>query len=244
MKRKSLLLILSVLLSSCSNAAKKRIPLYHLSGINYRTESYHHLLFHLDGETLLSLKKKKASFFFAVYSKSCSESCSVFDYSLYQVASTNNTVVPYIEKERYDLLNPDFPYAKENAIFFYEKGNLLKQIDIDETKVSMEKVNQIIQKWTYDGMTYIANDFKTDENALLDSYTISMPDSSFTKKIERPALLLRNEETNNYGEIQKQKGIRSILFYQSADDFSEEFYQKNGLKKEELLESPSDYLLA
>lgn len=242
MAKKHLLMVLSVLLSSCQAQESRRIPLYHLSGINYRSDRYHHLLLHLNSDTLRSLKEKKASFFFAVYSRSCSESCSVFDYSLYQLASRNDAVVPYIEKESYDLLNPDFPLAKENAILFYEKGTLLKQVDIDESNVFMDKVGDIILENTYDEMTYIANDFSLDESASLDSYTIRMPDSSFSKQIEAPSLFLRHWDIEDYSKIQSRKGIRNILFYRSADDFPEEFYQKNSIKKEELETSSSYYV--
>lgn len=240
---------LPFLLFSCEKNKTNRIPIYHIDSINYKEERNYHLLYSMDNETLLSLKEKKASFFVCIYQRSCSSNCTIFDYSLYSKANEADFLIPYIDKENYDLLPKDtFPSVHENAILFFEKGTLIQQTEITEKNVSIEEVSKIIDAYTYDSGIKIVTPIEKEEDSSLDSFSFSVEKDekgksyhSYLKTMKKPVLFLNTEKTEDFSLIQEKTDYSSLYLYKGNDSLTSTFFEKTGIKKEEL-EQSSSYL--
>lgn len=249
MKKTDILLVLPFLLFSC-NKSENKIPIYHVRSINYKEEKNYHLLYEMDESLLLSLKQKEASFFVCIYQESCSSGCSVFDYSLYSKANEDDFLIPYIDKGKYDLLPKDqFPSVHENAILFFEKGNLCNQIEITEENVSIKAVSQIIDKYTYDTDVDIVSPIQKNRSSVLDSFSFTTEKNvsdtyyrSYLDSMKKPTLLVDTKKIEDYTKIQERKDYSSLYFYPGTDSLTETFFQKTSTEKEELENNPS-YLL-
>ena len=249
-KTEPILLLIPFLLACCNQQKVTQVPIYHVDGINYHDDRYHHLLYRLDQDVLLSLREKKASFFFAIYSASCNDSCSIFDYSLYGKANEDNFLIPYIDKGDYDsLVFSDFPSVRGNALLFFSKGSLFQRIDIGESNVSLDRVSKIIDTYTYDTKTYLVSPIQKNSSGL-DSFCFAKEEEdgsgnsiSYLETMEKPVLFVDFSRTEELTDIQSRKGLSSLYFYEDLSCLNERFYEKTGLKKEELVENPS-YLLS
>lgn len=248
-----LLLPLLFILPSCKEN-KMRIPLYHIEGINFKVDKkYYHLLYSMDKDALSILIDKQASFFLSIYSESCSDSCSMFDASLYAYANSNDAFIPYMNKSIYDTIkSSSLPSIKENAILFFEEGKLLKQVDITENNVSIEKVKETIDTYTYDTKLKIVTPFiKDTSDNLINCFKFSSYDLS-NKSIIFPeisssdkTLFLDIKRTLSIKDIQSSytdtSKINDIYLYEGINSLTSDFYTSLNIKKEEL-EKNSSYI--
>ncbi len=247
------ILPLLFILPSCKES-KTKIPLYHIEGINFKIDKkYYHLLYSLDKDVLSLLVDKQASFFLSIYSESCSDSCSMFDASLYAFANSNDVFIPYMNKSIYDTIKSSIlPSIKENAILFFQEGKLFKQVDIREDNVSIEKVKEIIETYTYDTKLKIVTPFikDTSDNLIncfkfsnydLSNESIIYPEISSSDK----TLFLDIKRTLSFKDIQSSytdtSKINDIYLYDDINSLTSDFYSSLNIKKEEL-ENSSSYI--
>ncbi len=247
------ILPLLFILPSCKES-KTKIPLYHIEGINFKiNKKYYHLLYSLDKDALSLLIDKQASFFLSIYSESCSDSCSMFDASLYAFANSNDVFIPYMNKSIYDTIKSSIlPSIKENAILFFQEGKLFKQVDIREDNVSIEKVKEIIETYTYDTKLKIVTPFikDTSDNLIncfkfsnydLSNESIIYPEISSSDK----TLFLDIKRTLSFKDIQSsytdKSKINDIYLYDDINSLTSDFYSSLNIKKEEL-ENSSSYI--
>lgn len=241
------------ILPSCKGN-KTKIPLYHIEGINFKVDKkYYHLLYSLDKVVLSLLIDKQASFFLSIYSESCSDSCSMFDASLYAYANSKNAFIPYMNKNIYDTIkSSSLPSIKENAILFFQEGKLFKQVDISEDNVSIENVKEIIESYTYDTKLKIVTPFIKDtfdnlincfkfSNYDLSNESIIYPEISSSDK----TLFFDIKRTLSFKDIQSSytdtSKINDIYLYDDINSLTSDFYTSLNIKKEEL-ENSSSYI--
>lgn len=250
MKKLNFILPFILIFSSCKKENKKVIPLYHIDGINYKIDKKsYHLLYNLEKDVFLNLINKEASFYLAIYSESCSSSCSMFDISLYTLANTNSIFIPYMNKTVYDTIsNTNCPTLKENAILFYNNGSLYSYIDITEDNVDSTSVKNIIESKTYDSNLNIVTPFiKNIDDKIVNCFTFTKENKDDSNIIypnystHDKTLYLDCNRTDDYSVIQSNANpeYKNIYLYFGLDYLTDNFYSKTNIKKEDLINSSS-----
>lgn len=250
MKKSVLAFLLAFSLFSCQKEKKNLIPLYHLENINLTENGQkYHLLYEENEKSLSMMLDKKASFFLAVYAKSCTDTCSTFLYILYSFVNEQNLFLPYIPLEAYSGIESDLlPTLKGNALIFFFEGKPYRQFDFDDPDLDSD-VGTLIEEYTYDTKKNIHVAIKQDLSKEVPTYTFQEETETsiltFDPKIPTKTLYLNLSLTSDFSKELKthpSEEYQAIYPYQNTTSLTDTFYQRTGIIKEDL-ENRSSYLL-
>lgn len=249
MKKFSLCLLFPFLLFSCRNTKKNLVPIYHIKNINQNVDNRnYHLLYEADGDILNTMLKKKASFPLAVYSKTCSDTCSTFLYTIYSIVNEQNLFLPYMTSENYSTIHSDvLPGVKGNALIFFYEGKPYRQFDFQDTG-SDQDVFSLVEKYTYDTKRYL-------HAAIVCNLDKDVPTYTFTEETETSFLTFDSDDksrtlylslslTTDFGaefQTYQNEAYQAIYPFMGVSSLTPSFFKRTGIEKEDL-ENRSSYL--